>query len=133
MGDMDGEEAEAAAQEGARTVSPRENGGNCDIKDLSLGSRVYSPVYVDGGKLSMGDIHFSQGDGEITFCGAIEMAGYLDIEVNLIKDGVNKHGIDHPIFEPDHRGLTFSDYVVFEGYSVDEGDQHYLDSHIAYC
>lgn len=133
MGNMDDEEAEAAAQEGARTVPPRENGGNCDIKDLSLGSRVYFPVYVDGGKLSMGDIHFSQGDGEITFCGAIEMAGYLDIEVDLIKDGVNKHGIDHPIFEPGHRGPTFSDYVVFEGYSVDDdGDQHYLDSHIAY-
>jgi len=57
---------------------PREHGGNCDIKDLTKGSRVYFPVYVKGAGLSMGDIHFSQGDGEITFCGAIEMAGYLD-------------------------------------------------------
>ncbi|WP_433632911.1 formamidase [Halomicrococcus sp. NG-SE-24] len=133
MGDMDDDEAEEAAEEGARTVPPRENGGNCDIKDLSLGSRVYFPVYVDGGKLSMGDIHFSQGDGEITFCGAIEMAGYLDIEVDLIKDGMNKYGIDHPIFEPGHRGPTFEDYVVFEGYSVTEdGEQKYIDSHVAY-
>ena len=53
----------------------REHGGNCDIKNLSRGSQVYFPVYVKGGGLSMGDIHWSQGDGEITFCGAIEMAG----------------------------------------------------------
>ena len=51
----------------ARTVPPRENGGNCDIKNLSRGSRVYFPVYVPGAKLSLGDIHFSQGDGEITY------------------------------------------------------------------
>jgi acetamidase/formamidase len=33
----------------------------------------------------MGDLHFSQGDGEITFCGAIEMAGWLHLKVDLIK------------------------------------------------
>lgn len=27
----------------------------------------------------MGDLHFSQGDGEITFCGATEMAGWLHL------------------------------------------------------
>ena len=36
----------------------------------------------------MGDIHFSQGDGEITFCGAIEMAGFIDLRVSLIKGGM---------------------------------------------
>ncbi len=43
------------------TVPPREHGGNCDIKDLSRGSKIYFPVYVPGGGLSMGDLHFSQG------------------------------------------------------------------------
>ena len=57
-----------------------------------MGSKVYFPVYIDGGGLSMGDIHFSQGDGEITFCGAIEMAGYLDLRVSLIKGGMAKYG-----------------------------------------
>ena len=61
------------AAEGARTIPPREHGGNCDIKNLSRGSRCYFPVYVDEAKLSLGDLHFSQGDGELTFCGAIEM------------------------------------------------------------
>lgn len=46
--------------EGARTVPPREHGGNVDIKNLSRGSKVFLPVYVKGAKLSMGDLHFSQ-------------------------------------------------------------------------
>jgi formamidase len=64
------------ANQGARTIPPREHGGNNDIKNLSRGSRIYLPVYVNGAKLSLGDIHFSQGDGEISFCGAIEMVKF---------------------------------------------------------
>ena len=67
MGQMRGEARDKAAAEGARTVPPREHGGNCDIKDLSRGAKVFFPVYVDGAGLSVGDLHFSQGDGEITF------------------------------------------------------------------
>lgn len=67
--------------EGARTVPGREHGGNCDvskyecfvircrclkvarqIKNLSRGSRCYFPVFVEGANLSVGDLHFSQGD-----------------------------------------------------------------------
>lgn len=133
MGKMTGEAAKQAAMEGARTVPPREHGGNCDIKNLSKGSRVYFPVYVKNGGLSMGDIHFSQGDGEITFCGAIEMAGYLDIQVSLIKDGVKKYGIKNPVFKPSPVDPNYNDYLIFEGISVDEkGKQYYLDAHIAY-
>ena len=80
-----------AADEAARTIPPREHGGNCDIKNISRGSRIYFPVYVKGAKLSMGDYHFSQGDGEITFCGAIEMAGWIHLHVDLIKGGVGRN------------------------------------------
>jgi formamidase len=133
MGRMKGEAAKAAAQEAARTVPPREHGGNCDIKNLSKGSRVYFPVYVKNGGLSMGDIHFSQGDGEITFCGAIEMAGYLDIKVSLIKDGMKKYAVKNPIFQPSPMEPRYNDYLIFEGISVDEkGKQYYLDPHVAY-
>jgi formamidase len=125
-------EAEAAAT-GARTVPPREHGGNCDIKDLSRGATVYFPVYVPGAGLSMGDLHFSQGDGEITFCGAIEMAGWTHLRVNLIKDGVAKYGIKNPIFKPSPIIPNYNDYLIFEGISVDDqGRQYYLDVHIAY-
>ncbi|MFD1589177.1 formamidase [Halorientalis brevis] len=132
-GEATGDAADNIAEEGARTVPPREHGGNCDIKDLSLGSTIYFPVFVEGAKFGIGDLHASQGDGEITFCGAIEMAGYVDLKFELVKDGMDEYGVDHPIFEPGHRGPNFSEYVVFEGYSVDEeGEQHYIDSHVAY-
>ena len=97
---MTGDAKAKAAAEGARTVPPREHGGNCDIKDLSRGAKVFFPVYVDGAGLSVGDLHFSQGDGEITFCGAIEMAGWVHMKVTLIKGGMAKYGIKNPIFKP---------------------------------
>lgn len=133
MGRMTGDDKDKAAAEGARTVPPREHGGNCDIKDLSRGSKVYFPVYVDGGGLSVGDLHFSQGDGEITFCGAIEMAGWIHMRVSLVKDGMSKYGVKNPIFKPSPITPNYNDYLIFEGISVDEqGKQHYLDVHIAY-
>jgi formamidase len=134
MGQMTGAMRDKAAAEGWRTVPPREHGGNCDIKNLSRGSRCYFPVYVKGGGLSMGDIHFSQGDGEITFCGAIEMAGWIDIGVGLIKGGMAKYGVINPIFKPSPIDPHFDDYLIFEGISVDEhtGEQYYLDAHVAY-
>jgi len=133
MGSLTGDGYKKAAQEGARTVPPREHGGNCDIKNLTRGSRVYFPVYVKGANLSLGDLHFSQGDGEITFCGAIEMAGFIDLEVNLIKDGVNKYKMNNPIFKTSPLEPHYSNFLVFEGISVDENDkQYYMDPHIAY-
>lgn len=133
MGSMVGDAKDSAAAEAARTVPPREHGGNCDIKDLSRGSKIYFPVYVDGGGLSVGDLHFSQGDGEITFCGAIEMAGWIHMRVNLVKAGMSNYGIKNPIFKPSPITPKYDDYLIFEGISVDEGGkQHYLDVHIAY-
>src|SRR5690606_9793841 len=111
----------------------RENGGNCDIKNLSRGSRIYLPVYVKGAKLSVGDLHFSQGDGEINFCGAIEMAGWLDLHVDLIKDGIAKYKVVNPIFVPGPVEPRYSRYLAFQGISVAEDDtQLYLDAHYAY-
>lgn len=133
MGKLKGEDAKKAGAEGARTVPPREHGGNCDIKDLSRGSKIYFPVYVKDGGLSVGDLHFSQGDGEITFCGAIEMAGWIHLRVNLIKDGMSQYGIKNPIFKPSPIAPKYDDYLIFEGISVDEkGKQHYLDVQVAY-
>ncbi|MEM9945174.1 MAG: formamidase [Cyanobacteria bacterium P01_D01_bin.36] len=134
LGKLDPAEYDRVAAEAARTVPPREHGGNCDIKNLSRGTRIYFPVYVEGAKLSMGDIHFSQGDGEISFCGAIEMSGYIDVHVDIIKGGVDKYSMVNPIFKPGPVEPNYSEYLVFEGISVDEytGKQYYMDTHIAY-
>ena len=102
-------EWERIAREAARTIPGRENGGNCDIKNLSRGSKIYLPVFVDGANLSTGDMHFSQGDGEVSFCGAIELNGFLELKYishlslspssfyiyirNFAPDGWLKHGL----------------------------------------
>jgi formamidase len=76
---------EAAA--GLRTIPPREIGGNMDIRQLVAGSRLLLPVSVPGALLSVGDLHFAQGDGEV--CGtAIEVAGAVTVRVGLHKNPV---------------------------------------------
>jgi len=128
------------AGEAARTVPGRENGGNCDIKNLSTGCCVYFPVFVKGAKLSMGDMHFSQGDGEVSFCGAIEMAGWAEIKTTIIKGGMRMLPVVgpsklcvNPIFEIGPLEPRYEEFLVFEGVCVDEkGVQHYLDVSLAY-
>ncbi|MFB4159564.1 formamidase [Geomicrobium sp. JSM 1781026] len=135
LGTLQGEDFDRVAKEGARTVPPRENGGNCDIKNLSRGSRIYFPVFVEGAKLSVGDLHFSQGDGEITFCGGIEMPGWIELHVDVIKGGMDKYSIlKNPVFQPGPMDPNYSEFLTFEGVSVDDssGKQSYLDANIAY-
>ncbi|ANH39360.1 Acetamidase [Nocardioides dokdonensis FR1436] len=134
LGGLEGDAFERAAAEAARTAPPRENGGNQDIKNFTKGTRVFYPVYVDGAHLSMGDLHFSQGDGEITFCGAIEMGGFIDLRVELIKGGMEAYGVgENAIFMPGNVDPQYSQWLAFSGTSVTlDGTQHYLDSHLSY-
>ncbi|KAJ7765858.1 Acetamidase Formamidase [Mycena maculata] len=133
------------AEEGARTIPGREHGGNCDIKNLSRGSRCYFPVFIKGANLSVGDLHFSQGDGELSFCGAIEMAGVITFSTSIIKGGIEKFALKQPIFlvrplsirlsVPSPVDPLYSSKVIFEGISVDyhgDGKQYNMDATVAY-
>lgn len=120
------------AKEACRTVPPREHGGNTDIKDLSTGTRIFFPVYVKGAGYSMGDLHFSQGDGEIAFCGAIEMDGATRIGFDLIKGGMQKYGLTAPIFMPSPVRPRYEEYLTFEGICVEKGINYYMDATVAY-
>ena len=95
-------EWERIATEAARTIPGRENGGNCDIKNLSRGSKIYLPVFVEGANLSTGDMHFSQGDGEVSFCGAIEMSGFLELKY-----------VSHFSLSPCHSMIHCSLFLLF--------------------
>jgi formamidase len=133
IGKLSGAELSRIGREGARTVPARENGGNHDIKNFTRGARVYYPVWVKGGKLSGGDLHFSQGDGEITFCGAIEMGGYIDMGVDIIKGGMEKYGVTtNPLFIPGPVEPRYSTFLSFIGISVENGENKYLDATVAY-
>ena len=72
----------ATAADGLGTLPPRETGGNLDIRHLSRGSRLLLPVHVSGALLSLGDIHFAQGEGEV--CGSsIEIAAKVTFRVDV--------------------------------------------------
>ncbi len=51
---------------------PRLHGGNLDNKELTAGSTLFLPVWVEGGCFSVGDGHGVQGDGEVCVT-ALEM------------------------------------------------------------
>lgn len=73
---------EPYASRALRTIPPRENGGNLDVAQVRVGSRLLLPVHVPGALLSVGDVHFAQGEGEV--CGtAIEVAATVTLEVAL--------------------------------------------------
>jgi len=75
-----------------RTIAPHETGGNLDIKQLTAGTVLRIPVFVEGALFSAGDAHFAQGDNES--CGtAIEMGATFYASFGLLKGQARKRGI----------------------------------------
>jgi len=71
---------------GHSTMPPRKNGGNMDIKQLTAGSTLYLPVWVDGALFSVGDGHAAQGDGEVCVT-AVEMNAEVTLRFDLKAGG----------------------------------------------
>ncbi|MFI0404422.1 acetamidase/formamidase family protein [Actinomadura sp. 3N508] len=92
------------AATGLRTIPPREQGGNIDIKQLTAGTSLFLPVDAPGALFSAGDAHFAQGDGEV--CGtAIEMRATLRVRFTVDKGAAREKGITSPRFSrtaPEH-------------------------------
>jgi formamidase len=114
------------AADGLRTYPPRENGGNIDIRDLGSGARLWLPVHVPGALLSVGDLHFAQGDGEVCIA-AIETGGVATFRVGLRPDGWR------PTF-PCYQAPTRPEREVFATTGIplaDDGAQADLDLNLA--
>jgi formamidase len=80
------------AAEALRTIPPREQAGNVDIKQLGMGAHLLIPVDTPGGLFSAGDAHFAQGDCET--CGtAIEMRATLRVRFAVHKGEAAAKGI----------------------------------------
>lgn len=89
---------EPIASTGLRTIPPRENGGNFDIRQLVAGSTLYLPVYVSGALFSVGDTHFAQGDGET--CGtAVETSSTFVAQFEVLKGEATRRKQIDPSFE----------------------------------
>jgi formamidase len=90
------------ANEGLRTVPPRETGGNLDVKQTTPGVTMLFPVHVEGGLASTGDVHYAQGDCEA--CGtAIEIRSRVHAQFGVRKGEAERGGIrDLQLFRDDY-------------------------------
>jgi acetamidase/formamidase len=79
-------EVGVAPETGPRsTIPPDTHGGNMDTRHLTAGATLFLPVFVPGARLSMGDGHAAQGDGEV--CGtAIETPMRALVRLSVRKD-----------------------------------------------
>lgn len=96
------------------TIPPRANGGNMDDPNMTEGTTVYFPVFVEGALFSIGDTHAAQGHGEV--CGtAIEAPMRIVYEVEVIK---GDREIQEPQYETD-------DYYAVTGFgeTIDEASK----------
>ena len=82
---------------GLRTVPPRENGGNFDVKQLTKGAKLFLPVFKEGGLFSTGDGHFAQGDGEVCVT-AVEMGATAVVRFKVHKGLANRRKFVAPVF-----------------------------------
>jgi formamidase len=79
-----------------RTAPPREHAGNLDAKYLGLGVTLLVPCYVDGCGLAVGDIHYAQGDGEVSGTAIeIEMAAKVTVVTSVLKGMAGKIKVPH--------------------------------------
>ena len=67
-----------------RTIPPRENGGNMDVQQMQIGTTLLLPCFTDGCGLFVGDVHFAQGDGEVSGT-AIEMGATVTVRTEVLK------------------------------------------------
>lgn len=89
------------------TIPPRANGGNMDDPNITEGTVVYFPVFVEGALFSIGDAHATQGLGEV--CGtAIEAPMRFVYQLDVIKEGRN---IKEPQYETE-------DYYATTGFAT---------------
>lgn len=82
-GDLCGENG-WARDECLRTIPPREFGGNIDSRYLGVGATIILPCSVDGCGLAIGDVHYAQGDGEVSGT-AIEMDAEVTVRTRIIE------------------------------------------------
>ncbi len=79
-----------------RTIPPRENGGNMDVQQMQVGTKLMLPCFVDGCGLFVGDVHYAQGDGEVSGT-AVEMGAVVTLRTEVLKGRARE--ISSPHFE----------------------------------
>jgi formamidase len=105
-----------------------------DIRYLQAGVSIYLPCYIDGCGLTIGDLHYAQGDGEVSGT-AIEMSANVWINTEVIKDGPDLsrgphyEGMSKVLDIPSRRFYAVTGVPVKSSGSVPP-DMNYLNSDV---
>jgi amidase len=96
------------------------HGGNLDTKQVTAGSKMYFPVFVEGALFAAGDLHALQADGELCVS-SVEVTGEISVKFGLIKNQMPKW----PILE------TEDEYSVLScGRSLEEACQFAVEASV---
>jgi len=79
-------------------------GGQLSNSQLGPGSTVYLPVFVDGGLLTVEDVHAKMGDGEVA-ASAVEIAAEVTLRCRI----ANELPLTHPIVITQKEVITMGD------------------------
>ncbi len=116
-----------------RSVPPRENGGNTDLKETVVGTTVLLPCFIDGCGLFAGDVHYAMGGGEVAGT-TIEMGARVRLSAKVIPGGGSRLSTVH--FEGDSqlKKLAPSNFYAVTGLPLKpEGEvpvfSTYLNNH----
>lgn len=93
-----------------RSTFPGDHGGNMDVKDTKVGSKVYFSVNTEGTGVAIGDLHACMADGEISGSG-IEISGRVKLRISKVQ-GFN---VSVPIVETEKYFMVISSEETLEG------------------
>ena len=113
------------------TMPAGKHGGNLDNNANGIGSTIYFPIHHPGGLLSMGDMHASQGDGEISGSG-IEIGGDVLLQCKVLRHE-DLYGCP---YENDQRSITTtpnSGFPLKLEYPVTETPTHWITHGVVVC
>jgi acetamidase/formamidase len=96
-------------------------GGNLDIRDVAPGNRILLPVFHEGARFYLGDVHASQGDTEFTGTAA-ETKSLVRVRLDLIK-GKKIPGIR--IEKPESLVAIYADRPL--DFAVETATMHLMD------
>ncbi|MGF1526825.1 MAG: acetamidase/formamidase family protein [Candidatus Competibacterales bacterium] len=112
-----------------RTIPPRENGGNLDVKQMQVGTTVLLPCFVDGCGLFVGDVHFAQGDGEVSGT-PNEMGARVTVVTEVRKGGGELVKVPHFEGGEQLKKLAPSAFYATTGFPLKEAGE--VPPHLAY-
>lgn len=102
--------------------TPGPHGGNMDITDITEGSSVYLPVFVEGALLACGDAHAAMGDGETCSAG-VETESLLTLSCQVIEE----MQLTHPLVATEKEVM-----MVGEGHTLEESYRIALDNMVEF-